>query len=441
VTVGGRRGRAPGPLARLEAALDRVDERPLDGTIKNVGALAGLPPSSIAQAGFKLFDGQVSFPQLILSRPTMLANIKAMQAFADVSGAWLAPHGKSTMAPHIFDAQLRAGAWGITVATAHQALVCRTFGIGRILVANELRWPGDIADLVRELTEDPAFELLALVDDVENVSMWADAARASNLVRPVSLLAEFGWRGGRTGVRDLPSLERVVDAIAAAAPWVRPVGIEGYEGIAPGSSDPERAAAVETYLTTLADAARRLRPRFPVPRPIVSAGGSVYFDRVVVHLGRDALPEYQLVLRSGGYVTHDSGLYARSSPLAGSSDRLPGFSRLAPALTLWGVVLSRPEAGIAIVGIGHRDAPSRIDLPVVQWLVRDGTLSAVTPPVPIRRMDDQHAYVDASGAFDPMPGDLVGCGISHPCEAFERWRVVLEVDEADRIIGAIPTFF
>jgi D-serine dehydratase len=418
-----------------------VDERPLDGTVKNIGALAGLPPSSIAQAGIKLFDGQVSFPQLVLRRPTMLANIDTMQAFADASGAWMAPHGKSTMAPHIFDAQLRAGAWGITVATAHQALVCRAFGIDRILVANELRWPGDIADLVRELAGDPDFELLVLVDDVENVSMWADAARAADLDRPVSLLAEYGWRGGRTGVRDLPSLERLVDAIAAAAPWVRPAGIEGYEGIAPGASDAERAAAVESYLAALADAARRLRPRFPVPRPIVSAGGSVYFDRVVAHLGRDALPEYQLVLRSGGYVTHDSGLYERSSPLAASSDRLPGFGRLAPALTLWGVVLSRPEPGTAIIGFGHRDAPSRIDPPVVQWLVRDGARRAVTPSVPIRRMDDQHAYVDASEAFDALPGDIVGCGISHPCEAFERWRVVLEVDDADRIVGAIPTYF
>lgn len=225
------------------------------------------------------------------------------------------------------------------MATAQQALVCRTFGIDRILIANELRWPGDIAALVRELASDSAFELLALVDDVDNVKMWVEEARAANLRRPVSLLAEYGWRGGRTGVRDLPSLERLADSVDAAAPWVRLAGIEGYEGIAPGSSDPERSAAVETYLTALAEAARRLGPRFRDSRPIVSAGGSVYFDRVVAHLGRDALPQYQLVLRSGGYVTHDSGLFERSSPLSATSDLLPGFGRLAAALTLWGVVL------------------------------------------------------------------------------------------------------
>ena len=371
----------------------------------------------------------------------MLANIQAMQHFADATGAWLAPHGKTTMAPHIFAAQLDAGAWGITVATAQQARVCRAFGIGRILIANELRWPADIAAIVGELAADDACEILVLVDDVDGVEMWVRAARAANLRDRVSLLAEVGWPGGRTGARDLASLERLAQAIAAEKPWVRLAGIEGYEGIPPGSSETERSAAVETYLRGFAAAARKLIPLFQAPRPIVSAGGSVYFDRVVAHLGREALPEYQLILRSGGYVTHDSGLYQRSSPLDATSDRLTGFERLSPALTLWGVVLSRPEPGVAIVGFGHRDAPGRIDLPIVQWLVRDGGRTRVSPAVPVRRMDDQHAYLTAGADFDPLPGDLVGCGISHPCEAFERWRVILEVDGADHIIGAIPTFF
>lgn len=440
MTAGGPPGRTQHALARLDAALRQVDDRPLDGTTKNVGALAGLSPSSIAQTGIELFGSAVSFPQLVLRRSAMLANIQAMQEFVDAAGAWIAPHGKTTMAPHIFHAQLRAGAWGITVATAHQALVARAFGIDRILLANEVWWPADVAALVRELASDAAFELLVLVDDVDNVRMWADEARAAGLRRPVQVLAEYGWKGGRTGVRDLAALERLADTVDAAAPWVSLAGIEGYEGIAPGSSDSERGEAADSYLAELAEAARLMAPRFRGPRPIVSAGGSVYFDRVVAHLGADVLPQYQLVLRPGGYVTHDSGLYERSSPLSASSDRLPGFARLTAALTLWGVVLSRPEAGQAIIGFGHRDAPGRIDLPVVQWLVRAGVRTAVTPAVPIRRMDDQHAYADAGEAFDPQAGDLVGCGISHPCEAFERWRAVLEVDDRDRIIGAIPTY-
>ena len=38
-------------------------------------------------------------------------------------------------------------------------------------------------------------------------------------------------------------------------------------------------------------------------------------------------------------------------------------------------------------------------------------------------------------------GDLVGCGISHPCTAFDKWRLIPVVDEAYRVIDAVLTYF
>jgi D-serine deaminase-like pyridoxal phosphate-dependent protein len=38
-------------------------------------------------------------------------------------------------------------------------------------------------------------------------------------------------------------------------------------------------------------------------------------------------------------------------------------------------------------------------------------------------------------------GDLVGCGISHPCAAFERWRVLPVVDDDGVVVEAVATFF
>jgi D-serine deaminase-like pyridoxal phosphate-dependent protein len=64
----------------------------------------------------------------------------------------------------------------------------------------------------------------------------------------------------------------------------------------------------------------------------------------------------RVVLRSGCYLTHDDGLYARASPLP----------ELRPALELWARVLSCPEPGLAIAGFGKRDAPYDIDLPVIR---------------------------------------------------------------------------
>jgi D-serine deaminase-like pyridoxal phosphate-dependent protein len=42
---------------------------------------------------------------------------------------------------------------------------------------------------------------------------------------------------------------------------------------------------------------------------------------------------------------------------------------------------------------------------------------------------------------DLHPGDLVALGITHPCTTFEKWRVILVVDDDERVIDAVHTFF
>jgi D-serine dehydratase len=58
-------------------------------------------------------------------------------------------------------------------------------------------------------------------------------------------------------------------------------------------------------------------------------------------------------------------------------------------------------------------------------------------------MNDQHAYLRwrADEADPPQVCDLIGCGISHPCTTFDKWRVLFTVDDAYRVTGAIRTFF
>ena len=69
---------------------------------------------------------------------TLAYNLKAMAEWCAANGFWIAPHGKTTMTPGIFERQLQAGAWGMTVATASQALICARMGISRILIANQV---------------------------------------------------------------------------------------------------------------------------------------------------------------------------------------------------------------------------------------------------------------------------------------------------------------
>jgi D-serine dehydratase len=56
-------------------------------------------------------------------------------------------------------------------------------------------------------------------------------------------------------------------------------------------------------------------------------------------------------------------------------------------------------------------------------------------------MQDQHTYVRLPAGADWRVGDCVGLGISHPCTSFDKWRVMLTVDEERNVIGAVRTFF
>ena len=47
--------------------------------------------------------------------------------------------------------------------------------------------------------------------------------------------------------------------------------------------------------------------------------------------------------------------------------------------------------------------------------------------------------VPASAPF--RVGDMVACGISHPCTTFDKWRLLFIVDDDYTVTSAIRTFF
>lgn len=79
----------------------------------------GLPPAvgdlrfeDIGAQRWNLLAGDTSFPAAVLKRSAIEHNVAVMQAYVARSGMRLAPHGKTTMCPGLFDRQLAAGAWG-----------------------------------------------------------------------------------------------------------------------------------------------------------------------------------------------------------------------------------------------------------------------------------------------------------------------------------------
>ena len=85
-----------------------------------------------------------------------------------------------------------------------------------------------------------------------------------------------------------------------------------------------------------------------------------------------------------------------------------------------------------------------IDLSPIRAEVLDPTtkgdpLSAA--PLPLSAIGAQGWRWRADEADAPQVGNLIGCGISHPCATFDKGRVLFTVDDGDRVTGAIRTFF
>jgi D-serine dehydratase len=74
--------------------------------------------------------------------------------------------------------------------------------------------------------------------------------------------------------------------------------------------------------------------------------------------------------------------------------------------------------------------------------VRDGATPVALPAdAQLVKMNDQHAYLRFPETFELAVGDLVGCGISHPCTTFDKWQLLLCVDDGYDVRFAVNTCF
>ncbi len=424
-----------------EAALDLRDK----GVPPDAGAV---PLADVAARNWNLLAEDLPLPAAVIRRGALHHNSAWMRDFIARRGLDLAPHGKTTMAPALFDLQLDDGAWGITVGTAHQIQVARSFGYGRLFLANQLVGRAAIDYVLRELARDPGFEFYCLVDSVANIAALAAAARRIGPGRPLSVLVELGYPGGRTGCRTIAEAMTVARAVAASGGALALRGVEGFEGLFKEATPEATSARVTAFLDDVvalagACAAEGLFASGPV---ILSAGGSSFYDLVAAHFGAADLGRDKIVLlRSGCYITHDSIMYVRAFDALGRRD--PALAAtgggLQPALEVWAYVQSRPEREKAIVGLGKRDL-SHDDLPLAQRWYRSGdggTPRDLAAGHVVTRLNDQHCHLTVPADSPLQVGDMVAFGISHPCLTFDKWRVIHLVDDDYRVVQSIRTYF
>ena len=427
--------------------LREVLDGEVDETWKGMPAGFGpVPLRDIGKQGWNALDEDLPFPLLVLRESALANNLRVMAEFCAHHRVLLAPHGKTTMAPQLFDRQLDAGCWGITAGSVEQLQVMRRFGVPRVILANQAVGRANLAALAGYV-DDADFEVLVFVDSVAEARDLAMAIKESGAARPLGVLAEVGYAGGRTGARSTEELIAVAEAVDGAGGRLKLSGVSGFEGLLPvermstTAEDAPGEDRLEQYIASISAGVAALRDRLPDDY-IVSAGGSAAFDAVIAGLRDQVEDPARLILRSGCYVTHDDGMYSETSPLhAGNSPAAEQFGALHAAFEMWAYVQSVPEPGLAILTCGRRDVPFDYGLPVpLRHLTRDGDERLVEGWT-ITNVNDQHAYMGLGTGGAPTVGDRVVLGISHPCTAFDKWRLIPVVDDNYNVIDAVRTYF
>ncbi|MEB3043972.1 alanine racemase [Rhizobium mulingense] len=409
-----------------------------------------LSPAAIGQQGWKPYDGKMALPLISLDRQAFAGNVELMMAYVKSNGAEIAPHAKTPMSTALADMLRSAGAWGTTVADIRQAAVLLKAGQRRLILANEIGGAAAAGRLTALLGHYPDAELHVFVDSTALIEALASAWLERTDLPPLGLMVEFG--AGRAGLRSADAAAAILDTILAAeTPAFRLSGIAAYEGAAATADPEETMHRIDALMAMTADFLPRIRARIGSERPLlVTSGGSVFFDIVVARLAAAvaADPVCRLVLRSGAIFFHDHGIYERG--LAGLDARggfriggeiVSAAAGFRPALRVWAEVLSRPEPGLAIAGMGMRDVAMDQGLPRPLALYRNGAYLADLEGARVFRLNDQHAFMALADESDVAVGDVIEFGISHPCTCLDRHAILYGLDPNHSVTAAYLTSF
>lgn len=419
----------------IEDILDQqIDDR-------TKGVPGGTDPFKILDIPSKkwnILKEDLPLPLMVLKKSSMDHNAKTFREYTKKQNVLLAPHGKTTMCPQIFKQQFEDGAWGLTAATVNQVQVYRRYGVNRILLANQLLGEQNIRYIVEEINADPKFQFYCLIDSNAQLDLILTGLKKYKISRPLHLLIELGCLGGRTGFRNDEEARLAIDKINQSND-VLFSGVEAFEGILKTSEQVSIfMKRIKDFLEKLTFSNTKTQEEF-----IITAGGTSYFDLVIsAFKGFKISRKIVIIIRSGCYITFDSGIYHKAIEKALEEKRLVPET-LKSSLEIWSYVQSIPEAGLGILSMGKRDCPYDAGFPKVEKIFRPkiGFIEIQPQYFEITATNDQHAFLNFNDKSDIKIGDMICCGISHPCTAFDKWRFIPVVNDDYDVVDGYLTFF
>lgn len=394
--------------------------------------------SAVMACPANLLAEEVCLPAALVKKTALENNIAWMQRYADTRGVSLAPHGKTTMTPWIFQAQQRAGAWGIGVGSAWQASAAMASGIERVLMVNQLVGQANMQVVSQLKAHYRAVDFLCCVDSLANARTLS--AFFSARQQTLDVLIELGVPGGRCGCRSVDAALALAQEVATL-PGLTLRGLELYEGVLHGD-DPQ--PQVEALLRQAAGLACQMAPLVE-GEFILTGAGTVWYDVVCnVWLAAQKPDRCRVVIRPGCYITHDMGIYeiARQELIARDPIACDLGGDLTSALELMAMVQSVPEADRAVVNFGKRDCAFDAGLPQPVAHYRNGhALPLPANEIVSVGIMDQHCMLRLAPGCDVQVGDIIVFGTSHPCLTFDKWKTLLLVDDEYTVLEELDTLF
>ncbi|MCE2573288.1 amino acid deaminase [Motilimonas eburnea] len=396
---------------------------------------------------WQLLEEDVSLPVAVIYQSKIDNNLTWMQRFADRYQVKLAPHGKTTMTPALFQQQRDAGAWAITLATASQVMAAYLNGIKRIIMANQLVGKQNM-QLIANVIADPDVEFYCLVDSVAQIKQLEDFF--ADKARPLNVLIEVGVNGGRCGCRTNEQITKLAQVIKQS-PCLSFAGLEFYEGVIQGDQ-PEQT--IRAFINNAIDVLQQLEEDGLVSSsaPIITGAGSAWYDVVASTFAQANLPRHWLaVIRPGCYLIHDTGIYleAQDAIIKRNPIACDLGGDLQSSLEVWAYVQSVPEPGLAVIGMGKRDVAFDAGLPIPERHYRPSSRQTQPDAMPtqaptdweVTAVMDQHAYLTCPADADIAVGDMIGFSSSHPCLTFDKWKHIAVINDKYQVTQLLSTYF
>jgi len=333
---------------------------------------------------------EIRTPALLVDLDAMESNLNRMAAFFRDKPVKLRPHFKNHKVPLLAWKQIEAGAIGVCCATLREAEILVQHGIRSILVANEISTEDKIhwfAGMSRHA------DIMVAVDDERVVADMACIARKRRLTLSVVVDCNVGLN--RCGVPPGEPACRLAKTIVEQGLRFR--GLMGYEGhlqaLPPGE---ERDRLVSDVGKSLVDS-RGLIEAEGIPVEIVSTAGTGTYAQAGAYPG---VTEIQ----AGSYLLMDTIYVNRGS----------AFQR---SLTMLVSVISRPEAGRAVVDCGMKELSAERGMSTVKGIqgvdlkalhAEHGLLQIQNPDANVRVGDKIELWVHYSDATVNLHRQMYG---------------------------------